>query len=218
MGAARALPEAVGNIHTGALTIGTVTLAVGFLWPRRFSRFAPGPLVALVAGTALGVLAFGSAPVIGAIPTGLPTPAVQASAGRIPAARAAAGDHPCAAWLGRQPVDVPGGRFDDWRSPQPGPGIDRSGHRQHGRRADRRVARCRRDHGHRHQHPVRRNDAGVGSVTRVAPAGSRSRPWKVCRADPARGAGRGADQGRVGHRRLAHAGTGFIASGASTCS
>ena len=73
MGAARALPAAVGNVRTGALTIGMVTLAVGFLWPRRFSRFAPGPLVALVAGTALGVLVFGSAPVIGAIPTGLPT-------------------------------------------------------------------------------------------------------------------------------------------------
>lgn len=64
MGTARALPAAVGNVHTGALVIGTVTLAVGFLWPRRFSRFAPGPLVALVAGTALGVLVFGSAPVI----------------------------------------------------------------------------------------------------------------------------------------------------------
>ena len=72
MGAARALPAAVSGVHTGALAIGAATLAVGFLWPRRFSRFAPGPLVALAAGTALGILWFGEAPVIGPIPTGLP--------------------------------------------------------------------------------------------------------------------------------------------------
>ena len=73
MGAARALPAAVAEAHTGALAIGAVTLAVGFLWPRRFSRYLPGPLLALAAGTAAGVLWFGDAPVIGAIPTGIPT-------------------------------------------------------------------------------------------------------------------------------------------------
>ncbi len=62
----------MGGIDTSAFAIGAVTLAVGFLWPRRFSRFAPGPLVALAAGTALGVLWFADAPVIGAIPVGLP--------------------------------------------------------------------------------------------------------------------------------------------------
>jgi len=73
MGAARALPAAVSGIDIGAFAVGAVTLAVGFLWPRRFSRFAPGPLVALAAGTALGVLWFTETPVIGAIPAGLPT-------------------------------------------------------------------------------------------------------------------------------------------------
>ena len=73
MAAARALPAAVSDIDTGAFAIGAVTLAVGFLWPRKFSRFAPGPLVALAAGTALSVLWFTEAPVIGAIPVGLPT-------------------------------------------------------------------------------------------------------------------------------------------------
>ncbi|MDE0033472.1 MAG: SulP family inorganic anion transporter [Deltaproteobacteria bacterium] len=72
MGAARALPAAVSNIDAGAFAIGAVTLAAGFLWPRRFSRFAPGPLVALAAGTVLGMLWFREAPVIGAIPVGLP--------------------------------------------------------------------------------------------------------------------------------------------------
>ena len=73
MGAAGALPAALSGIDTSAFAIGAVTLAVGFLWPRRFSRFAPGPLVALAAGTALGVLWFTEAPVIGAIPVGLPS-------------------------------------------------------------------------------------------------------------------------------------------------
>ena len=73
MGALRVLPEALGNVDTSAFAIAALTLAVGFLWPRRFTRFAPGPLVALLAGTALGVLWLSDAPVIGRVPTGLPT-------------------------------------------------------------------------------------------------------------------------------------------------
>ena len=72
MGAARVLPEALSNVDTSAFAIAALTLAVGFLWPRRLQRFAPGPLVALVAGTALGVLWLRDAPVIGPVPTGLP--------------------------------------------------------------------------------------------------------------------------------------------------
>ncbi len=73
MGAARALPAAASAPHMDALVVGAVTLAVGFLWPRRLSRIVPGPLAALAAGTALGVLWFTGAPVIGAVPIGLPT-------------------------------------------------------------------------------------------------------------------------------------------------
>ena len=72
MSAARLLPEALSNVDTSAFAIAAVTLAVGFLWPRRLQRFAPGPLVALVAGTTLGVLWLKDAPVIGPVPTGLP--------------------------------------------------------------------------------------------------------------------------------------------------
>ena len=72
IGAVRALPDALGNANMSALTIAVVTLVVGFLWPRRLSRYAPGPLVALIAGTLLGVLWLHDAPVIGEIPTGLP--------------------------------------------------------------------------------------------------------------------------------------------------
>ncbi len=72
MGAVSALPEAVRNIDADAFAIAAVTLAVAFLWPRRLARFAPGLLVAMVAGTLLGVLWLNDAPVIGPIPTGLP--------------------------------------------------------------------------------------------------------------------------------------------------
>ena len=72
MGAAGALPEAIAGMNPDAFTIGAVTLAVAALWPRRLARIVPGLLVALVAGTALGVLWLDGAPVIGDVPTGLP--------------------------------------------------------------------------------------------------------------------------------------------------
>ena len=72
VGAIGALPEALGSVNASAVAIGGVTLAVCFLWPRRLSHFLPAPLVALFAGTALGVLWLNDAPVIGQIPTGMP--------------------------------------------------------------------------------------------------------------------------------------------------
>ena len=72
MAAVRALPEAVANLNGSALAIGAATLAVSIFWPQRLSRLLPGPLVALLAGTALGVFWLTDAPIIGAIPAGLP--------------------------------------------------------------------------------------------------------------------------------------------------
>lgn len=72
VGAIRALPEAVANANGSALAIGAATLAAGILWPRRLSRLLPGPLVALIVGTALGVFWLTDAPTIGSIPAGLP--------------------------------------------------------------------------------------------------------------------------------------------------
>ena len=72
MGAAAALPDAVAGMNADAFVIGAVTLAVAVLWPRRLARLVPGLLVALVAGTLAGMLWLDSAPVIGAVPTGLP--------------------------------------------------------------------------------------------------------------------------------------------------
>ena len=67
-----ALLEAVSNIDIGAFSIAAVTLAVGVLWPRQLERFVPALLVALVAGTLLGIVWPNDAPVIGPVPTGLP--------------------------------------------------------------------------------------------------------------------------------------------------
>ena len=72
MGAIRALPEAVENLNLSSLVIAVVTLAIGVVWPRRLRRFIPAALVALIVGTLLGVLTLRDAPVIGAVPTGLP--------------------------------------------------------------------------------------------------------------------------------------------------
>ena len=74
LGAIRAFPEAIGQANMSALAIGVLTLGVGVLWPRRLDRLLPGALVALAAGTALGVLWLTDAPTIGEIPTGLPAP------------------------------------------------------------------------------------------------------------------------------------------------
>ena len=67
-------PEAFANVNLGALAIATFTLAVGVLWPARVARYFPPTLAALVAGTAVGVLWLTNTPVIGEVPSGLPSP------------------------------------------------------------------------------------------------------------------------------------------------
>ena len=66
--------EGIRNFHWGAFGIAAVTLAVGVLWPARLRRVLPPTLVALTAGTLMGVLWLTDAPVIGTVPTGLPVP------------------------------------------------------------------------------------------------------------------------------------------------
>ena len=73
LGAIRAWPDAIGSVNFSALTIAAVTLAVGVLWPNRLKRYLPATLAALIAGTSLGVLWLTNTPVIGDVPTGLPT-------------------------------------------------------------------------------------------------------------------------------------------------
>ena len=72
LGTIAALPQAVSNVSISAFAIAAVTLAVGVLWPHRLARFMPAPLMALAAGTLLGVLWLNDAPIIGSVPIGLP--------------------------------------------------------------------------------------------------------------------------------------------------
>ncbi|MCY3928664.1 MAG: SulP family inorganic anion transporter [Acidobacteria bacterium] len=72
-GAIRAIPEAVGAVNLNALAVGLLTLAVGVLWPKRLAKYLPGPLLALIVGTLLGVFWLGGAPVLGDVPAGLPS-------------------------------------------------------------------------------------------------------------------------------------------------
>ena len=73
VGAIRAIPYAIPDINFGALTIAVATLAVGILWPEKLHRYFPSTLAALVTGSLLGVLWLTSAPVIGEVPSGLPS-------------------------------------------------------------------------------------------------------------------------------------------------
>lgn len=67
-----AIPGAVMDPNFGALIIGLITLLIVFKWPPSFGKYLPGALAALVIGTVLGMFA-GNAPILGEIPTGLPS-------------------------------------------------------------------------------------------------------------------------------------------------
>ena len=62
----------IGAANLDAVAIAVGTFAVMVLWPVPWRKFLPAPLVALAAGTALGVFWFAEAPVIGDVPTGIP--------------------------------------------------------------------------------------------------------------------------------------------------
>ena len=72
MNSIRAWPDAIASLNAHALVVGLIALLAGIFWPNRLSKYVPGPLVALVLGTAAAYFFFTNAPVIGAVPTGLP--------------------------------------------------------------------------------------------------------------------------------------------------
>ncbi|MEM9529549.1 MAG: SulP family inorganic anion transporter [Pseudomonadota bacterium] len=67
-----AIPSAVVDPNWAALTVGVVTLVVIFFWPKSLGKFIPGAMAALIIGTVLSLFIKGS-PVLGDIPTGLPS-------------------------------------------------------------------------------------------------------------------------------------------------
>jgi SulP family sulfate permease len=65
------IPGAVMDPNFAALTLGVLTLAIVFTWPKSWGRIVPGPLAALIIGTLLSLFLPGS-PILGDIPTALP--------------------------------------------------------------------------------------------------------------------------------------------------
>ncbi len=69
-----AVPKAWAHPVLDAAIVGFASLAIVYLWPARLQRIVPAPLVALVLGTLAVLFFLPGAPVLGDIPTGLPTP------------------------------------------------------------------------------------------------------------------------------------------------
>ena len=67
-----AIPDAVSNAQVHALIVATITLLVGALWRPPLNRFLPGPLAAMIVGSAIGIFWLTDLRVIGDVPTGLP--------------------------------------------------------------------------------------------------------------------------------------------------
>ena len=67
-----AIPSAVMDPNVAATVIGVIALATVFFWPTKWGKYLPGPLAALIIGTVLGQFIVG-APLLGDIPTGLPS-------------------------------------------------------------------------------------------------------------------------------------------------
>ena len=68
-----ALPGILANPVFDALMAGVLALLIQFLLPSRISRLIPAPLAALIIGTLAVYYLFNLAPVLGDIPTGLPS-------------------------------------------------------------------------------------------------------------------------------------------------
>jgi SulP family sulfate permease len=66
------LPTALNDINMTALTVAAITLVVVYAWPTAWGKYLPSALAALSAGT-LASLFLGELPVLGEIPSGLPS-------------------------------------------------------------------------------------------------------------------------------------------------
>ncbi len=73
LGSIAAWPSAFAGMNAHALIIATLSLLLMIFWPARLAAYLPGPLAALVMGTLLGLFVLTDAPVIGTVPTGLPS-------------------------------------------------------------------------------------------------------------------------------------------------
>ncbi|MDC5704161.1 SulP family inorganic anion transporter [Vibrio europaeus] len=75
MGTLSAIPDIVANMKFSELFLGLLTLGILFFFPKKYRRYVPAQLVALVAVTLLSVIIFETESIrrIGEIPAGLPS-------------------------------------------------------------------------------------------------------------------------------------------------
>jgi SulP family sulfate permease len=66
------VPAAIADPNFAAVGIGLLTLGIVFSWPAKWGKYLPSPLVALIVGTLVSVSIDG-VPILGSIPTGLPS-------------------------------------------------------------------------------------------------------------------------------------------------
>jgi len=71
IGALSYLPTALADINFATLALGIGTLVIAYKWPAKLGKYIPGALAALVIGTLASL--FISVPILGEIPTGLPS-------------------------------------------------------------------------------------------------------------------------------------------------
>lgn len=71
IGALSYLPTALADINFATLGLGVGTLLIAYKWPPSLGKFVPGALAALIIGTLVSLAI--SVPVLGDIPTGLPS-------------------------------------------------------------------------------------------------------------------------------------------------
>ena len=71
IGALSYLPTALADINFSTLALGLGTLVIAYKWPPSLGKYVPGALAALIIGTIVSL--FISVPILGDIPTGLPS-------------------------------------------------------------------------------------------------------------------------------------------------
>ncbi len=68
-----AWPDVLRDTNVEAFVLGLVTLLVAIFWPARLRQFVPPTLAALIVGAMIGVLWLSDVPVVGDVPSGLPS-------------------------------------------------------------------------------------------------------------------------------------------------
>lgn len=72
LGALGYIPTALADINLATLALGIGTLAIAYKWPASLGKYVPGALAALIIGTLVSLF-ITNVPILGDIPTGLPS-------------------------------------------------------------------------------------------------------------------------------------------------